>query len=61
MRKRDEKMDDGKTMCPLLGCECLKVDCMWYATDFNATCAMCSIAQSLKEISLVLNETEEDG
>jgi hypothetical protein len=54
-------MDDGKTMCPLLGCECLKVDCMWYATDFNATCAMCSIAQSLKEISLVLNETEEDG
>lgn len=61
---QDEKerlnMDDCM-MCPLLGSECLKVDCEWYATDFNGTCAMCSIAQSLKEISLVLNETEEDG
>ena len=53
-------MDDCM-MCPLLGSECLKVDCMWYATDSNATCAMCSIAQSLKEISMSLNETEEDG
>lgn len=43
-------MEEEKKMCPLLGNDCIRGRCAWYATDAEGTCAMYSVAGSLRNL-----------